>query len=115
MTNEERAREAVEKVLIDLSDRSGMNLLDQIRWDDPELWKEIIGDGSSIILAALNAATAPLVAERDRLREALKPFADEAERYEPDEGDDRHVAWSSPFSIGALRRARSALAEKEPG
>lgn len=84
MTNEERAREAAEKVLIDfseslvfgkvwvreicsLSDQSGMNLLDQIRWDEPELWGEIVGDGSSIILAALDAATAPLVAAKERL------------------------------------------------
>lgn len=53
MTNEERAREAVKKMKA------------TIMWDDAHM----------IILAALNAATAELEAERVRLREAL----DEAE------------------------------------
>jgi uncharacterized protein with LGFP repeats len=44
-----------------------------------------------------------------RMGEALKPFADAADSYDPDEGDDRHAAWAHDFTIGSLRRARSAL------
>lgn len=47
------------------------------------------------------------------LEKALKPFADEAERYEPDEGDDSTTAWATSFDIGYLRRARAALKGKE--
>jgi gamma-glutamyl:cysteine ligase YbdK (ATP-grasp superfamily) len=47
--------------------------------------------------------------EIERLREALKPFADAADAYDPPEGDDRDIAWSHDFQIGALRRARAAL------
>ena len=122
MTNEERAREAVEKILIDLSDRRGMSLLDQIRWDDPELWKEIIGDGSSIILAALNAATAPLVAERERLRDVLKNIQDYGElaNVSADSGFRYHGGKKSPskdvwqFPRHLLVDLEAALAEKEP-
>jgi hypothetical protein len=55
-----------------------------------------------------------LRAENDRLREALKPFADAADQYDPDEGDDANEAWSIDVTIGDLRRARAALA-KEAG
>lgn len=58
----------------------------------------------SIILA--------LIAERERLREALKPFADEAEPYGPDgvyakEPDDSTSVLF--LRVGDLRRARAAL------
>ena len=42
--------------------------------------------------------------------EALKPFANEAARYEPDEGDGVNIAWDSRFTIGNLRAAAAALA-----
>ena len=50
-----------------------------------------------------------LRAEIARLREALEPFAAEAEAYDPPEGDDYYIAWGADFPIGALRRARAAL------
>jgi hypothetical protein len=57
-----------------------------------------------------------LIVERDTARAALtaaevalKPFADEADRYEPDEGDGDHPAWDTTITIGDLRRARAAL------
>jgi len=52
-------------------------------------------------------------AERDRLREALRPFAKEAEKYEPDEGDDKSTAWDTSLTIGHVRRARSVLAPEQ--
>lgn len=58
----------------------------------------------------LNAAETRIAA----LEAALKPFADEAERYDPDEGDSHYVAWASDFLIGSLRRARAALTP-DPG
>jgi uncharacterized protein (DUF3084 family) len=47
----------------------------------------------------------------ERLREALTPFAEAADAYEPDEGDGASMAWQHDFSIAALRRARAALRE----
>lgn len=57
------------------------------------------------------------LAERDRriaeLEAGLKPFADEAEGYDPDEGDGRDVAWNSDFTIASLRRARALLSGQQ--
>lgn len=53
------------------------------------------------------------IAEIKRLREALKPFADEADLYDPPESDDDLPAWSRDFPIGTLRRARAALKKAE--
>jgi hypothetical protein len=50
-----------------------------------------------------------LVLENKRLRAALEPFAREADKYMPAEGDDEYSAWDSRFKIGELRRARNAL------
>lgn len=47
--------------------------------------------------------------EVERLREALRPFAEVAASYDPPEGDDAHAAWAHDFTIGSLRRARQAL------
>lgn len=45
------------------------------------------------------------------LRAALEPFAKEADRYDPLEGDDGLPIWGEhSITIGDLRRARSALA-----
>jgi len=49
-------------------------------------------------------------------REALEPFAKEAFRYEPPEGDDDMNAWDSQFTIGQLRSAAAAIRSLgEPG
>lgn len=52
-----------------------------------------------------------LRAERDRLLEALKPFAEKAAVYDPEEDDDDDIpVWCEPMpTIGDLRRARAAL------
>lgn len=55
-----------------------------------------------------------LYEEREKLRKALKPFAFEADRYDPDEGDGLHRAWDSLFLIKQLRAARTALKETFP-
>jgi hypothetical protein len=49
------------------------------------------------------------IAERDRLRAAIRPFADAAQTYEPDDGDSQQIAWVHRFTIGALRAARAAI------
>jgi len=51
--------------------------------------------------------------EIERLRAALEPFAKEADRYEPNEGDDDVRAWGSSFPIYYLRRARDALGNEK--
>lgn len=53
--------------------------------------------------------------ERDRLREALEPFASLADCYDPDEGDSDQLAWgNNATTIGHLRRARAALNKEKP-
>lgn len=52
---------------------------------------------------------AALIDALQAAREALRPFAEEADRYEPDEGDGDHPAWDTTVTIGDLRRARAAL------
>lgn len=57
-------------------------------------------------IVALEARVAELEA-------ALRPFAEEAQRYEPDDGDSNMPAWSSnEFSIGHFRRAAAAMEGK---
>ena len=49
--------------------------------------------------------------EIERLREALRPFADRAAAYDPPENDDAESDWwnvNRP-TIGDLRKARAAL------
>lgn len=53
-----------------------------------------------------------LEAENKRLREALTPFAKEAARYDPPDGDGIYTAWDSAFKIDDLRRAAAALEKK---
>lgn len=55
----------------------------------------------------LEAQTA-LIAE---LVEALKPFAEAAAAYDPEEDDDSALAWNSQFVFRELRDARSALSK----
>lgn len=58
-----------------------------------------------------------LEADLQQAREALEPFAEAADSYDPDEGDNGDVAWSHDFTIGSLRRARAArtaLKGKQP-
>jgi len=44
------------------------------------------------------------------LRDALKPFADAADLYDPDEGDGSMADWADDgITIGHLRAARVAL------
>ena len=52
---------------------------------------------------------ARLRAETEKLREALEPFAKEADDYDQPEGDDNDPAWIGQFTVGAFRRARNSL------
>ncbi len=66
----------------------------------------------SMICPQAHDDRALLLAEVERLRAALKPFAVEAEAYDPPEGDDAAPAWASRFTCGNLRDARKALGVK---
>lgn len=68
-----------------------------------EFWAN--GAGSAEPLILLSDAEAHVKS----LEEALRPFADAAQSYDPDEGDDTTIAWAHGFTIGSLRRARAAL------
>lgn len=61
-------------------------------------------------------AAAEITALRERvekLEAALRPFAEEAARYEPPEGDDEQLLWGEfKLTIGSLRRARAAFEGK---
>ena len=49
----------------------------------------------------------------NELQAALRPFAEWADSYEPDEGDGHEVAWAHDATIGMLRAARAALEGKD--
>ena len=66
-------------------------------------------------LRTLSAERDEAIRQRDQAREALKPFADGAEKYDPPEGDGDTPAWQSLFFVGQLRRARAALQGGEHG
>lgn len=79
------------------------------------------GDGTSFgcteeaIQKFASFARSELLKEIERLREALRPFAERAAAYGPPNNDDHEPAWwhvDAP-TIGDLRRARAALEEKE--
>lgn len=66
---------------------------------------------SLVIAQQINGNTIiELRRQRDELREALRPFAAEADKYDPVENDDHTEAWNSDFTCLDLRRARAALA-----
>lgn len=56
---------------------------------------------------AAEAENATLKREMVELREALSPFAEAADSYDPDEGDGSNAAWAHDFTIASLRRARA--------
>jgi len=63
-------------------------------------------------IAAFEAKVATLTARIERLEAALKPFADEAVKYEPDEGDSEELIWDISLTLGHLRNARRELENK---
>lgn len=70
-------------------------------------------EANAAFIAAANPQTIlALTARVKELEEALKPFAEHAEKYDPDEGDDSDTAWDSDFKVGDLRRARLVLSGK---
>lgn len=50
--------------------------------------------------------------EIEKLRAALRPFAEAARKYDPDEGDGDLPVWDWSPTTGMLRKARAALEEK---
>lgn len=80
------------------------------RYGRSEPWHGIPSEANAAYIAAANPTTILSLITRLRDAEAaLKPFADAAEAYEPEEGDDKYPAWAHDFPIGALRQARRAL------
>jgi hypothetical protein len=83
--------------------------------------REFTGDKRAI--HCLPCAIAQLVAERDALREALKPFAALANKFsDTGHGDDWHIGGRhktevqhADIRLGDLRRARAALNEGAAG
>lgn len=50
--------------------------------------------------------------EIEKLRAALRPFAEATSKYDPDEGDDDLPVWDWSPTTGMLRKARAALEVK---
>ena len=76
--------------------------------NDP--WKGILFNDLLEALDTIEARNARIA----ELEAALKPFADDAAAYDPDQFDDHDHAYCSRFEVGHLRSARSALQPKEP-
>lgn len=53
------------------------------------------------------------MARIETLKEALRPFAEWADAYEPDEGDEHELAWNHRATIKMLRVARDTLRGKD--
>lgn len=69
--------------------------------------------GDSITLAAIDEGKRA-IENVEKLRAALKPFAERAEFYETDMADETDwIARDPQITIGDLRRAREALGESE--
>lgn len=51
--------------------------------------------------------------QRDVLVKALRPFALEADEWEPDDGNSNMIAHGSNFTVGQLRAARAAIKSVE--
>ena len=66
----------------------------------------------ALLAAEARATTAE--AQVVAMREALEPFADAANSYDPDEDDGHTVAWNHDFTLASLRRARTALLAGTP-
>ena len=58
------------------------------------------------------AVTMSEAADRiEKLEAALRPFAEWADAYDPEENDDDREAWDHAPTVGMLRAARNALGE----
>lgn len=78
---------------------------------DLEELKRLVADVTPESLATF---IPELIARVERAEKALKVFADQAGKYDPDEGDNDFWAFDSEFTIGDLRRARSAITGDTP-
>ena len=97
-------REAINKSMNDANERAD-------REQDRANLAFKLFDQREEYLASLNAINT-------ELREALKPFARRADRYDPEGGDDEEPDWSTAapsIRIGDLRRARTALEGRKDG
>ncbi len=63
-------------------------------------------------ITRLRAEIERLRARVEVLEGLLSPLSTEADRYDPPEGDDDHLAWGSVLTIGHLRKTRAALEAK---
>lgn len=81
----------------------------------PELWRFLYAERTHELQAALERVR-KVEQQRDRLREALQPFADEASAYDeakPYPDEDAHLGGFSDYTFGDLLRARSVVRELE--
>jgi len=102
MTGQSRNK-SLEKLLTDEMVEARINSLRET-YNNPEVYellKIVIRDNM----------LAPARIEVERLKGALKPFADLASAYDPPECDDNDTIWHSTLmpTIGQLRKARAAL------
>jgi len=87
---------------------------DELEAERARLWNENRDIRATIDVEKAVADTA--IRERDEARKALEPFAKQADRYDPVEGDDDHPLWGAhTLTIGDVRRARIASSNREGG
>lgn len=89
-------------------------LREGLRSDRPLTLKERLLIGKIIDERAALTAAGEMARELAEAREALKPFSEEAFRYEPPEDDDDNRLWDCRITIGDLRRAARALETTKP-
>jgi hypothetical protein len=84
-----------------------------------EFDNSVDADAADELMAKAADAITRLTAERDEAIEALKPFADEAETWQPIEvsvptRDDSFVPIGVRYTVGDLRRAALIIAKHKP-
>jgi hypothetical protein len=100
-----------------MSDEIQKNILTEIcaRHEQDQRWR----NGPSMICPHAHDDRGWLLSEIERLRARvavleglLAPLSAEADKHDPPDGDDDHLAWGSVLTIGHLREARAALEAK---
>lgn len=96
--------------------------LQKVLGDEPQsVWRDVhLSVTADEAIADFTKEREALEAENNRLRalldeavEVVRPFAETAASYDPNEDDGHLAAWAHDLTISSLRRARAFLAKME--
>lgn len=94
--------------------RESATALEEARAEIERLRGDLVNERRVVTIQskARVAAESELSTLRARVREVVGPFAEQASKYDPDEGDSHEHAWDRlDLTIGHLRAARQLMEE----